>query len=85
MREVFIIRLAEGRRRWWVVADGDRSVSGKVGESKDRVLGKWLAKFGSEGMRFTRFKGALRPSEAAMTLASAKMEWEEEQKKSAVK
>jgi hypothetical protein len=61
-----ILRVKDGGRCYWCVADGSNTVSGSPGQSMAQVVKKYEDEHGRPAAGYIRVVGQLRPSEAAM-------------------
>lgn len=61
-----ILRVKEGGRAYWCVADGSNTVSGSPGQSMAQVVKRYEDLHGRPPKGYVRITGQLRPSEAAM-------------------
>ncbi len=78
MKKVYMLhaRDPQKRRQTWVVFDGKNRVARR---SQKKALESWVADFG-QIEHLTRFKGVMRPSEAAMHEADIAMEVDAKEK-----
>jgi len=72
--EAMICRVRNESRKQWIVFDKTRTVRGMPEEPMKTVLARWEAQFGQKVTLLTRYRGVLRPSEAAMTIAAFQRE-----------
>ena len=78
MRRVYILHMKDPRTRKhdWIAYDGVNRV---MRSSYKKLLQAWVDEHGMFA-KATKFKGIMRPSEAACTMADIKMEVEEREK-----
>src|SRR4051794_24327495 len=50
LMHVYILRLRDGHRQWWVIADADHTLTGRDKESQASVRRRWEAQYGRIGM-----------------------------------
>lgn len=74
--KVFIIRIDDGKNRYWVAFDALRTMAGKLHESKQAILARWEKLAGSKVTVVVNYRGVMRPSEAAMTISGEQQQKE---------
>jgi hypothetical protein len=66
---VYIVRLRDGQRQWWVIADVDHVLTGRTRESLASVRRRWETQYGRIGIS-SYLLGHRSPGEAATILTS---------------
>lgn len=68
-----IFHINDGRRKWWVIGDGSRTVRGRLGEPMMGVFNRWVDQYGSPPDGCIRVSGYCSPAEAAAQLGHMAM------------
>lgn len=70
---LLLMRVTDGRRRWWALADAVETLTGQPSETRSAILARWRKRKPIVGP-LTRIVGVMRMSEAALEVCSRRRE-----------